>query len=147
MRASEVDFHIPALIPETYIADIHNRLIEYKRISAAKSDEALSELKIELVDRFGSLPEPLKHLLRITHIKLLTLELGIEKIDIGEQNGKIVFNPNPNIEPMIIIGLIQSSPEVYRFDGKQTLRIICQSDELELRFKQTEMLLKELSAP
>jgi len=147
MRASEVDFHIPALIPETYIADIHNRLIEYKRISAAKSDEALSELKIELVDRFGSLPEPLKHLLRITHIKLLTLELGIEKIDIGEQNGKIVFNPNPNIEPMKIIGLIQSSPEIYRFDGKQTLRISCQSDELEPRFKQTEMLLKELSTP
>ena len=147
MRASEVDFHIPALIPETYIADIHNRLIEYKRISAAKSDEALSELKIELVDRFGSLPEPLKHLLRITHIKLLTLELGIEKIDIGEQNGKIVFNPNPNIEPMKIIGLIQSSPEIYRFDGKQTLRIVCQSDELERRFKQTEMLLKELSTP
>jgi transcription-repair coupling factor (superfamily II helicase) len=147
MRASEVDFHIPALIPETYIADIHNRLIEYKRISAAKSDEALSELKIELVDRFGSLPEPLKQLLRITHIKLLTLELGIEKIDIGEQNGKIVFNPNPNIEPMKIIGLIQSSPEIYRFDGKQTLRIVCQSDELERRFKQTEMLLKELSTP
>jgi transcription-repair coupling factor (superfamily II helicase) len=147
MRASEVDFHIPALIPETYIADIHNRLIEYKRISAAKSDEALSELKIELVDRFGSLPEPLKHLLRITHIKLLTLELGIEKIDIGEQNGKIVFNPNPNIDPMKIIGLIQSSPEIYRFDGKQTLRIICQSDELERRFKQTEVLLKELSTP
>ena len=147
MRASEVDFHIPALIPETYIADIHRRLIEYKRISAASSDEALSELKIELVDRFGSLPEPLKHLLRITHIKLLTLELGIEKIDIGEQNGKIVFNPNPNIEPMKIIGLIQSDPEIYRFDGKQTLRIICQSDELEKRFKQTEMLLEEISTP
>ena len=147
MRASEVDFHIPALIPETYIADIHNRLIEYKRISAAKSDEALRELQIELVDRFGILPEPLKHLLRITHIKLLTLELGIGKIDMGEQNGKIVFNPSPNIEPMKIIRLIQSDPENYRFDGKQTLRIVCQSDELEQRFKQTELLLEEFSTP
>ena len=147
MRASEVDFHIPALIPETYIADIHNRLIEYKRISAAKSDAALRELQVELVDRFGLLPEPLRYLLRITHIKLLTLELGIEKIDIGEQNGKIVFNPNPNIEPMKIIQLIQSDPQQYRFDGKQTLRIVCQSDELEQRFKQTETLLQELSRP
>ncbi len=147
MRASEVDFHIPALIPETYIADIHNRLIEYKRISAAKSDEALRELQVELVDRFGILPEPLKHLLRITHIKLLTLELGIEKIDMGEQNGKIVFNPSPNIEPMKVIRLIQSDPENYRFDGKQTLRIVCQSDELEQRFKQTELLLEEFSTP
>ena len=147
MRASEVDFHIPALIPETYIADIHNRLIEYKRISAAKSDAALRELQVELVDRFGLLPEPLRYLLRITHIKLLTLELGIEKIDIGEQNGKIVFNPNPNIEPMKIIQLIQSDPQQYRFDGKQTLRIVCQSDELEQRFKQTETLLQEFSRP
>jgi transcription-repair coupling factor (superfamily II helicase) len=147
MRASEVDFHIPALIPETYIPDIHNRLIEYKRISAAKNDEALRELQIELVDRFGMLPEPLKHLLRITHIKLLTLELGIEKIDIGEQSGKIVFNTNPNIEPMKIIALIQSYPQQYQFDGKQTLRIACQNDELELRFKQTEKLLQELSTP
>jgi transcription-repair coupling factor (superfamily II helicase) len=145
MRASEVDFHIPALIPETYIPDIHNRLIEYKRISAAKSDEVLRELQIELVDRFGMLPEPLKYLLRITHIKLLTLQLGIEKIDIGEQSGKIVFSPNPNIDPMKIIQLIQSDPEQYRFDGKQTLRIACRSDELEQRFKQTEMLLQELS--
>ncbi|MCH6565345.1 MAG: transcription-repair coupling factor [Proteobacteria bacterium] len=147
MRASEVDFHIPALIPETYIADIHNRLIEYKRISAAKSDQALRELQVELVDRFGVLPEPLKHLLRITHIKLLTLELGIEKIDMGEQNGKFVFNSSPNIEPMKIIRLIQSDPENYRFDGKQTLRIVCQSDELEQRFKQTELLLEEFSTP
>jgi len=147
MRASEVDFHIPALIPDTYIPDIHNRLIEYKRLSAAKSDDALGELKIELVDRFGLLPEPLRHLLRITHIKLLTLELGIEKIDIGEQSGKIVFNPNPNIDPMKIIQLIQSDPHIYRFDGKQTLRIVCHSDELEQRFVQIEKLLQELSTP
>jgi transcription-repair coupling factor (superfamily II helicase) len=147
MRASEVDFHIPALIPETYIPDVHNRLIEYKRISAAKNDTELRELQVELVDRFGVLPEPLKYLLRITHIKLLTLQLGIEKIDIGEQNGKIVFNPDPNIEPMKIIQLIQSEPQQYRFDGKQTLRIVCRSDELEQRFKQTEMLLQELSRP
>jgi len=147
MRASEVDFHIPALIPETYIPDIHNRLIEYKRISAAKNDAELRELQVELVDRFGMVPDPLKYLLRITHIKLLTLQLGIEKIDIGEQNGKIVFNSDPNIDPMKIIQLIQSNPQHYRFDGKQTLRIVCRSDELEQRFKQTEMLLQELSRP
>jgi len=147
MRASEVDFHIPALIPETYIPDIHNRLIEYKRISAARNDTELRDLQVELVDRFGILPEPLKYLLRITHIKLLTLQLGIEKIDIGEQNGKIVFTPDPNIEPMKIIQLIQSDPQQYRFDGKQTLRLVCRSDELEQRFKQTEMLLQELSGP
>jgi transcription-repair coupling factor (superfamily II helicase) len=122
-------------------------LIEYKRISSATSNAALRELQIELIDRFGLLPEALKNLFRITQIKLLTLELGIEKIDMGEQNGKFVFNPNPDIDPMKIIQLIQSSPEQYRFDGKQTLRIVCRNDELEHRFKQTEMLLQELSIP
>ena len=146
MRPSEVDFHIPALIPETFIADIHHRLIEYKRISSASNREELRELQMDLIDRFGLLPEALKHLFRITEIKLRTVALGIEKIDIGEENGKIVFNPNPNIEPMKIIQLIQSDPVQYRFDGKQTLRIQCQNDELESRFKQVENLLKDLVA-
>ena len=145
MRASEVDFHIPALIPETYIPDIHRRLIEYKRIASAADDTKLRDIQMELIDRFGLLPEPLKNLFRVSRIKLRTLELGIEKIDVGEQNGKLIFNPNPNIDPLKIIDLIQADPQQYRFDGKQTLRISCQNDELESRFQQLENLLKELS--
>ena len=145
MRASEVDFHIPALIPETYIADIHRRLIEYKRIASATDDHSLKEIQMELIDRFGLLPDPLKQLFRITQIKLQTVALGIDKIDIGEQSGKIVFNRNPNINPLKIIELIQASPQRYRFDGKQTLRITCQNVELEPRFKQVEKLLKKLT--
>ena len=145
MRASEVDFHVPALIPESYIPDIHNRLIEYKRIASAKSDHELKELQVMLIDRFGLMPDPLKHLFRVTQIKLQTLRLGIEKIDIAEYSGKIVFNPNPQIDPMKIIQLIQSKPTEYQFDGKQTLRIKCQNDELEPRFNQIENLLRELA--
>jgi transcription-repair coupling factor (superfamily II helicase) len=145
MRASEVDFHIPALIPEDYIADIHRRLIEYKRIASAKDEEGLREIQMELIDRFGLLPEPLRQLFRITRIKMQTVALGVEKIDIGEVNGKIVFNSNPNIDPMKIIELIQKDPQQYRFDGKQTLRIDCQSGELEDRFEQVENLLKQLT--
>jgi len=146
MRASEVDFHIPALIPETYIADIHRRLIEYKRIASAADDTSLREIQMELIDRFGLLPDPLKHLFRITRIKLQTIALGVEKIDIGEQSGKIMFNRNPNINPLKIIELIQADPQQYRFDGKQTLRIVCQNVELESRFQQVENLLKKLTA-
>ena len=146
MRASEVDFHIPALIPETYIADIHRRLIEYKRIASAADDNSLREMQMELIDRFGLLPDSLKHLFRVTRIKLQTIALGIDKIDIGEQNGKIVFNRNPNINPLKIIELIQADPRQYRFDGKQTLRIACQNVELEARFNQVENLLKKLTA-
>ncbi len=145
MRASEVDFHVPALIPETYIPDIHGRLIEYKRIASAADDDALREIQVELIDRFGLLPEPLQHLFRITSIKLRTLALGVEKIDIGEKQGKIVFNRKPNIEPLRIIELIQSEPQNYRFDGKQTLRIQCQSGELAARFQLVETLLDKLT--
>ena len=146
MRASEVDFHVPALIPETYIPDIHRRLIEYKRIASAKNDDDLREIQVELVDRFGLLPEPLRQLFRVTQIKLKTLALGIDKIDVGEQNGKIVFNRKPNIDPMTIIELIQSDPQQYRFDGKQTLRIVCQNVELESRLNQVEGLIATLAA-
>jgi len=145
MRASEVDFHVPALIPESFIPDIHNRLIEYKRIASANNNDSLRDLQVELIDRFGLLPDALKYLFRVTKIKLLTMQLGIEKIDIGEQSGKIVFNQKPNIDPLKIINLIQSNPGQYRFDGKQTLRITHQSDELEIRFIQTEDLLKEFA--
>jgi len=145
MRASEVDFHVPALIPESFIPDIHNRLIEYKRIASANNNESLRDLQVELIDRFGLLPDALKYLFRVTKIKLQTMQLGIEKIDIGEQTGKIVFNQKPNIDPLKIINLIQSNPGQYRFDGKQTLRIDHQSDELETRFVQTENLLKEFA--
>jgi transcription-repair coupling factor (superfamily II helicase) len=100
---------------------------------------------MELIDRFGLLPEPLQQLFRITRIKLQTVALGVDKIDVGEESGKIVFNSNPNINPMKIIELIQSNPQQYRFDGKQTLRIDCQSGELEDRFKQVEDLLKTLT--
>ncbi len=146
MRASEVDFHVPALIPETYIPDIHHRLIEYKRIASAADKAGLREIQIELIDRFGLLPEPLKNLIRTTEIKLRTLALGIEKIDVTEQSGKLVFNPNPNVDPRKIIELIQSEPQRYRFDGKQTLRFDCQNVELEHRFRQVDDLLQTLSA-
>ena len=125
--------------------DVHRRLIEYKRIASASDDDGLREIQMELIDRFGLLPEALKNLFRITQIKLRTLALGVEKIDVSEQQGKIMFTRNPNIDPLKIIELIQSEPESYRFDGKQTLRITCQNVELEPRFKQVENLLQKLT--
>ncbi|MDJ0776470.1 MAG: transcription-repair coupling factor [Gammaproteobacteria bacterium] len=144
MRASEVDFHAPALIPEDYIPDIHRRLVEYKRIASAADETGLREIEIELIDRFGLMPAALKNLFRVTRIKLATIALGVEKIDVGEQQGKIVFTPSPNIDPLKIIELIQADPLTYRFDGKQTLRITCQNGELESRFHQVELLLASL---
>ena len=146
MRASEIDFHAPALIPADYIPDVHHRLIEYKRIANAASEEELRELKMEMIDRFGLLPEPLKNLFAISEIKLITRDIGLQKIDFGPGSGKMVFTEKPNIDPMRIIQLIQTRPQDYRFDGKQTLSVENLDEELEPRFAQLRDLLQKLTA-
>ena len=144
MRASEIDFHVAALIPEDYIPDVHHRLIEYKRISSAADVNAINQLKMELIDRFGLLPEPLKNLFRITELKSITKVMGIQKIDFGSQSGKIIFVEKPNIDPMKILQLIQSRPSDYQFDGKQTLSVQNLNEDLNERFTQLQKLLNAL---
>ena len=123
MRASEIDFHIPALIPDDYIIDVHRRLIEYKRISSAKSKDEIRDLQIELIDRFGLLPDSLKNLFQLTQLKLYCSPIGIDKIDFGEQSGRITFNKNPAIDHLKALQLVQSKPTVYGFDGQDTIKL------------------------
>jgi len=146
MRASEIDFHVPALIPEHYIPDVHHRLIEYKRIASANDSDAIKELKMEMIDRFGLLPEPLQNLFKLTELKALTRKMGIQKIDFATQSGKIVFTEKPNIDPMKIIQLIQTHPQHYQFDGKQTLIVNQLHDDLDERFIQCQQLLAGLDS-
>jgi transcription-repair coupling factor (superfamily II helicase) len=145
MRASEIDFHVPALIPDNYIPDVHHRLIEYKRIASANTEDAIRELKMEMIDRFGLLPEPLQNLFRLTELKALTRRMGIQKIDFGPESGKMVFIEKPNIDPMNIIRLIQSKPHQYQFDGKQTLNVLQLDTDLDKRFMQCQQLLNDLN--
>jgi transcription-repair coupling factor (superfamily II helicase) len=119
----EVDLHLPALIPEDYLPDVHERLIMYKRIANAEDDHALKELQVEMIDRFGLLPSQLKTLFEITRFKNQAAGMGIKKIDIGASGGRIVFTDKPNIDPMRIIELIQTKSSVYKLDGKDKLRI------------------------
>jgi len=106
-QGPEIDLRISAIIPDDYIADIHNRLIMYKRIASAKSTQQLHDLQIELIDRFGLLPQPVKHLLLVTELKLKAGQLGIQKISAGAQQGKIDFTKEPSINPGVLINLIQ----------------------------------------
>jgi len=145
MRASEIDFHVPALIPESYIPDVHLRLIEYKRLASLPDRDSIHEFKSELVDRFGLIPDALNSLLKITEMKLITRSIGIEKIDFGPESGKIVFSQTPNIDPMNVIKLIQKSPTVYQFDGKQTLGVGALDDGFDQRVEQLRDLLEKLT--
>ncbi|MGD8514826.1 MAG: transcription-repair coupling factor [Granulosicoccaceae bacterium] len=120
---AEINLHLPALIPEDYLPDVHTRLIMYKRISHAEDEERLRELQVEMIDRFGLLPEQVKTLFAVTRLKQIATPLGIDKIDIGNNGGRLLFGAEPHIDTGMLITLIQTQSQRYRFDGKRTLRI------------------------
>jgi transcription-repair coupling factor (superfamily II helicase) len=122
-RGAEVELHVPALIPEDYLPDVHTRLTLYKRIAGARDADELRELQVEMIDRFGLLPDPAKYLFAIADLKLQATALGIRKLDIGESGGRIQFVEKPNVDPMAIIRLIQGQPRLYRMDGPDKLRL------------------------
>jgi len=116
-----VDLGVPALIPDDYLPDVHNRLIMYKRIASAQDAEALRELRVEMIDRFGLLPEPLNNLFEVTRLKQIAQKLGIIKLDMGEEGGRILFNEKPNIDPMKIMQLVQKRPWEFTIKGQDKL--------------------------
>ncbi|WP_031373312.1 transcription-repair coupling factor [Lysobacter antibioticus] len=122
-RGAEVELHIPALIPDDYLPDVHTRLTLYKRVSGARSDEELRELQVEMIDRFGLLPDAAKHLFAVAELKLIATDLGIRKLDLGEKGGRLQFVERPNVDPMSIIKLIQGQPKLYQMDGPDKLKL------------------------
>ncbi|MBN8886638.1 MAG: transcription-repair coupling factor [Rudaea sp.] len=120
---AEIELHVPALIPDDYLPDVHARLTLYKRIASARDAHALRELQIEMIDRFGLLPDPVKHLFVAAALKLAATAMGIKKLELGERGGRVLFKPTPNIDPMRIIKLIQAQPKVYSLDGQDKFKI------------------------
>ncbi|MEJ2094808.1 MAG: helicase-related protein, partial [Gammaproteobacteria bacterium] len=144
-HGAEINLHIPALIPEDYLPDVHMRLIMYKRIASARTHDELKELQEELIDRFGLLPEQLKNLFQVTRLKLKANPIGISKIDLGESGGRIQFNKNTRVDPGKIINLIQSEPHVYKLDGEDKLRIYKELSDIKERIVLLESLLNEIA--
>jgi len=122
-RGAEVELHLAALIPEDYLPDVHTRLTLYKRLSAVRTADELREMQVEMIDRFGLLPNPAKHLFAVTELKLDATQLGIRKLNLGATGGLIQFVEKPNIDPMAMIQLIQNQPQHYRMDGPSGLRV------------------------
>jgi transcription-repair coupling factor (superfamily II helicase) len=120
---TEVELHLPALIPDDYLGDVHARLTLYKRIASARSEDDLRDLQVEMIDRFGLLPESAKQLFAVASLKLMATPLGIRKLDFGANGGRIVFREKPDVDPMLIIKLIQQLPRVYKLDGQDKLKI------------------------
>ena len=144
-HGAEVDLSVSALIPDDYLPDIHTRLIMYKRIASAENEEALRELQVEMIDRFGLLPDSAKNLFRVTSFKLKATPLGIRKIEFGLDGGRILFNEQPSIDPMSVINLIQKQSNIYKMDGPDKLRVINPLSTMEARVKMLDDLLEVLS--
>ena len=144
-RGAEVTLHVPALIPDDYLPDVHTRLTLYKRISSARDSAGLRELQVEMIDRFGLLPDPAKHLFAIAELKLQADALGITKLELGPGGGRIVFTSQPKVDPLAVITMIQKQPALYQMDGPEKLRIKHPLPEAEDRFNAARALLATLA--
>jgi len=142
----EIDLQVPALIPDDYLPDVHSRLILYKRIASADSDAALRELQVEMIDRFGLLPEPVRNLFRVTELKLRAIPVGIRKIEAGPRGGRILFGPEPRVDTTKLIQLIQQQPRTYKLDGQDKLRFTAELADPEARVRTLSGLLDTIAA-
>jgi transcription-repair coupling factor (superfamily II helicase) len=143
-HGAEIELHIPALLPEDYLPDVHSRLVLYKRISSAENDEELSVLKEEVIDRFGDFSQPIVNLFRVARAKIRAQGIGIKKLDFGRQGGRVDFVAQPNIDTDALIALLQDKLG-YRMDGESCLRLRAEMPEAESRFDKLEELLDRLT--
>ncbi|OAJ93786.1 transcription-repair coupling factor [Vibrio bivalvicida] len=114
---TEVEMRLPALLPDDYIPDINTRLSMYKQIASVSSEDELGELKIELIDRFGLLPDATKNLLSVAKLKLQAAALKVKKVEAHDKGGFIEFYPDADINPMYLVKLLQSQPQKFAMDG------------------------------
>ena len=143
-HGTEVDLHIPALLPDDYLPDVHVRLIQYKRIASAQSGEELRDLKVEMIDRFGLLPDPARNLFDATELKLHAEPFGIRKIEAGPTGGKIHFDAEPKIDPARLIKLIQTQPKSFKLEGGDKLRFFSDIAEPSQRVQGVKAVLDQL---
>jgi transcription-repair coupling factor (superfamily II helicase) len=141
----EIDLHVPSLLPEAYLPDVHARLVLYKRISSVQSVTELDDLQAETIDRFGPLPDPARNLFRIARLRVAASPLAIERMDLGAASGSVAFGDDTPLDPGALILLLQKSNRTLRFDGPQKIRASGQWEDLDQRFAAAQQLLDELA--
>lgn len=141
---TEIDLHISALIPEDYLNDVELRLQFYKKIANARNIQELDQIQIEMIDRFGLLPQPIKNLVAIASLKQRADEIGIKKIEASDNAGRFEFTDQPNIKPEKLITLIQTKSKQFRFDGPKRLRFTLTSHDRIERVTMVHAIIDEL---
>jgi transcription-repair coupling factor (superfamily II helicase) len=140
---TEINLHVPALLPSDYVTDVHERLVLYKRLANCDDEDALSLLREELVDRFGLLPEPARALLDSHRLRILGKALGIMRVDATKSAIQLQFVPNPPIEPIKVLKLVQSRRN-YRLAGPDRIRIEAKLPDIQTRVAAIRQAFSEL---
>ena len=143
---TEVDLKLPALLPNDYIGDVNLRLGLYKRIASAGDTETLDELKVELIDRFGLLPDATKNLFSLQELKQRAGAIGITKVEANPKGGYFEFSQQTKVSPGFIIGLIQADPKHYRMEGANRLRFMISEANAKERLKLITAMISEFEA-
>jgi transcription-repair coupling factor (superfamily II helicase) len=144
-EGTEVALNIPALIPEDYLPDVNTRLIFYKRLANTRTDDELRELQVEMIDRFGLLPQPLKNLIRTTRLRQRAEGLGIRRIEAGPSGGKLEFTGDTPVDPLTIVRLVQQDPERYQLSGATELKLRAEMETVDKRLETIDALLDTLT--
>jgi transcription-repair coupling factor (superfamily II helicase) len=144
-RQTEIELRVPALLPDDYIFDVSLRLSIYKRIASCSNKNELDDIQIELIDRFGLLPQAAKNLVHIAKLRLKAQKIGIARIEASVAGGSIEFSDNTKVDPMLIITLIQKQPSVYKMDGANKLKFKQVTEDDKGRFILITALLNDLS--
>ncbi|MBJ7779642.1 transcription-repair coupling factor [Neisseria meningitidis] len=140
---TEIKLHSPALLPESYCPDIHERLVLYKRLAVCETVQQINAIHEELVDRFGLPEQAVKTLIESHHLRLMAKELGIDAIDAVGEAVTVTFGKNNNVDPTEIILLIQNDKK-YRLAGADKLRFTAEMENIEVRINTVKNVLKTL---
>jgi transcription-repair coupling factor (superfamily II helicase) len=142
---TEIEMRMPVLLPEEFIPDVNVRLSFYKRIASARHATELDELRVELVDRFGKLPDAARYLLHTAQLRQQAQQLGIKRLEGNERGGFIEFDDKNIVDPVYLIGLLQRQPQIFQLEGPVKLKFIQNLSDRTQRLKFISELLTTFS--
>jgi transcription-repair coupling factor (superfamily II helicase) len=143
-RGVDVELHVAALIPDDYLHDVHSRLTLYKRIASATDEAGLRDLQVEMIDRFGLLPDPVRNLFAIAGLKQQATALGITRLDFGPRGGRVEFAADTRASGASLVELIRERPADFRLAGPDRLQITLEEPDDSKRVEEARALLDRL---
>ena len=144
-KGAEIDLKTPMLIPDSFVADVHSRLVFYKKIADAKEAQTLKNIQVEMIDRFGLLPAPLKRLFQVSELRLQAQRFGISRIDVSRAGGRVHFNADTTVDPGTVIHLVQQQADRWQLEGPMSLKLLKGAEHVEERIELMQDFLDRLA--